>query len=112
MPDPTILVATVTVVFAGRAGGPPEDVATALLEHEDVSTVRVNAHGDPSGYRVDVLDQRYEEASDRASGIAEEVARRLGLTAEVRSVGLVRDSDRVEVFRAGGRGDDLVWGER
>lgn len=107
-----MLVATVVVVFAGEAGGPPEEVATALLEHEDVSTVRVNAHGDPSGYRVDVPDQQYEVASERASGIAEEVAERLDLTAEVLSVGLVRDSDRVEVFRAGERGDDLVWGKR
>lgn len=112
-PEPHVLVASVTVVF-GPGGGhaEPEAVAAGLLDHDDVSTVRINAHGCASGYRVDVTGPSLQDAAGRASALATEVAARLDLSAEVVSVGLTRDYDRTEVFRIGDRGDELVWGER
>jgi hypothetical protein len=110
---PHVLVASVTVVFgqgAGQAG--PEAVAAGLLDHDDVSTVRISAHGSSSAYRVDVTGLSLEDAAGRASALATEVAERLELSAEIVSVGLTRDQDRTEVFRLGERGDELVWGER
>ena len=112
-PAPSLLVATVTVVFAGPlADATPEQVAASLLRHEDVSTVRIDDHGAASSYRVDVVGPVLEEAAERATALAEEVAGPLDLRAEVVSVGLMRDDDRTEVFRIGDRGEDLVWGER
>ena len=71
--DSQVLVATVTAVFAAGAGdgeqaGSPEELAAALLDHEDVTTVRVNAHGMASGYRVDVADDAPADAADSALG--------------------------------------------
>lgn len=110
-----VLVATVTVVFGatGAAAGPsPARVAEELLAHDHVTTVRIGAHGRPSGFRVDVEGDDHAAAAAWAAGIAPDVATRLGLDAEVLAVGLVRDDVRVEVFRIGeGRGDP-VWGER
>jgi hypothetical protein len=108
-----LLVASVTVVFGPDGGhAEPEAVAAGLLDHDEVSTVRINAHGSASGYRVDVMGPSLEEAAGHASALAAEVAARLDLRAEVLSVGLTRDDDRREVFRIGDRGDELVWGER
>jgi hypothetical protein len=107
------LVATVTVVFAGAPeGAPPEAVAARLLREEDVSTVRIERHGRPSAYRVDVREASYEDAAERAAALAAEAADDLGLEAEVISVGLLRDDDRTEVFRVGERRDEEIWGER
>ena len=107
---PEVLVASVTVVFGGAAG--PERIAEGLLAHDEVTTVRINPHGAASGYRVDVVADTYELAAERAAGLAGTVAAEVDAEAEVVSVGLVRDADRVEVFRLGERGDELVWGER
>lgn len=107
------LVAAVTVVYAAQpdgAGGSPEDVAATLLEQEAVSTVRVGAHGGASGFRVDVPARPHDEAVEYASAIAHDVAGACGLLADVLSVGLVRDRDRVEVHRTGPVGDELIWG--
>jgi hypothetical protein len=110
--DQPVLVATVTVVFDARAGegAAPEQIAESLLSHDEVTTVRIGAHGRASGYRVDVAGDSYEAAVERARGIAGAVACRLDVEADVLSVGLVRDDERVEVFRVGQRGSDPVWG--
>lgn len=108
-------MATVTVVFTTRPevdAARPEDVAEALLDHDQVSTVRVNDHGAGSGYRVDVAAATCEDAGAQAADIAYAVAAHLGLAARIVSVGVVRDRDRVEIYRTGQRGEDLVWGER
>jgi len=97
-----VLVASVTVVFSARPGADatrPGRVADALLARESVSTVHINPHGSPSGCRVDVAGESYALAVTQATDVVEAVAEALGLKAEVLSVGLVTDDDRVEIFR-------------
>ncbi len=107
-------MAAVTVVFdrLSLLSAEPADVATQLLASEDVITVRVSAHGRPSGYRVDVTNRPVEEAAACATDICARVASELRLSSQVISVGLSRDDERIEIYRLGARGTDLVWGER
>ena len=115
MPDDAhVLVASATVVFApaNGAAASPEDVAAALLAQEEVSTVRISAHGEASAFRVDVGAADHEAATDHAGELAHRVAHDLGLGADVVSVGLLREEDRVEVFRVGEAGDEPTWGKR
>jgi hypothetical protein len=113
MPD--VLVASVTAVFTPvetDAAGPAE-IAEALLEREHVMTVRVGPHGGPSVYRVDVPgDGSHENAAAEASAVARAVAEDLGLSVDIVSVGLLTDETREEIFRAGTRIDEPVWGGR
>lgn len=113
MPTPAtpLLIATVTAVFDADAtgGGSADDVATALLAHEEVCTVRIGAHGARSVYRVDVAGPADERTADRVAEVARDVASELGLTVQVDAVGLVREEDRVELFHRGPR-TDPVWG--
>jgi hypothetical protein len=87
-------------------------VAAALLDHDEVSTVRIGPHGAPSSFRVDVGAESHTLAAAEASAIAATVADELGLVADVVSVGLVTDDARVEVFRVGERGNEPAWGGR
>jgi hypothetical protein len=110
-----VLVATVVAVFGdgdGRPAAEPAAVGQRLLAYEQVVTVRINAHGTPSAFRADVVAPTHHLGVQEASDLARAVAADLGLTVEVASVGLVRDGDRVELFRVGERGGELVWGDR
>jgi len=95
----TILVATVTVVFDGTGGEPaPERFADALLAEQRVTTVRVGDHGSRSVFRADVEagEAGLDGAAATAASIAARVAAALGGRADVLSVALTTDADRIE----------------
>lgn len=78
---------TVTVTFVAPTDTDPEPfahaVADALMGHDHVVTVHVDARGYPAVYRVDV--RRDERAAMEAAALApaRAVAARLGATTEV-----------------------------
>jgi len=95
-----VLIATVTAVF-GATEVTPEKIAEALLEAENVTTVRIDDHGCPSVFRVDVAPGALTAAADEAREVAATVAENLCAAVDVVGVTLTTDNDRIEVFRAG-----------
>lgn len=97
--DEAVVVATVTVVFEPVAAdaATPQQLASALIADERVSTVRVGAHGAPSVYRVDVPGEDPARHEERALSPAERVSDDLGLTFAVASiVDGARNADAVD----------------
>ncbi len=86
--DESIVVATVTVVFAppGEDGPKPDELAAALIADERVSTVRIGGFGAASVYRVDVPAEQPEHHEARALSPVERVADDLGATFSVTSI--------------------------
>lgn len=115
MHDPQVLLATIVARFsAGDTGrqATPDDVASTLLERDEVSTVRIGAHDCPSVIRVDATGPASAETAKSVTDVIRSAAADLDLKVDVTYVGLARDADRVEVFREGMSGDVLSWGER
>ena len=86
--DEAVVVTTVTVVFAPVAAdaATPQEIASALIADERVTTVRVGAYGAPSVYRVDVPAEGPERHRERALSPVERVADELGVSFAVASV--------------------------
>jgi hypothetical protein len=77
--EPTVLVATVTVELAAEDAGSAAAVASALLEDDAVSTVRIERAGVPSVLRVDVPAGDEHEMRARALRPVAAVADLLGV---------------------------------
>jgi hypothetical protein len=86
--DEAVVVATVTVVFEPVAAdaATPQQIASALIADERVSTVRIGAFGAPSVYRVDVPVEGPERHEERALSPVDRVADELGVRFAVASV--------------------------
>lgn len=86
--DEAVVVATVTVVLEPVAANAatPQQIASALIADERVSTVRVGGYGAPTVYRVDVPAEGPEHHEQRALSPVERVADELGLRFAVASI--------------------------
>lgn len=99
-----VLVATVTAVFerSGASDEPtPTQIAATLIALEPVTTVRIDAHGRPSVFRVDVPDGDLRRAAAAARAIATGVAAALEVGVTILSIALATEDERAEVFREG-----------
>ena len=93
--EPELYLATVSVVYAARDGVDLRTASGALLEREEVVTVRIGRSEDePTVFRADVAGPTPEERRAGAARIATEVAARMGVAHRVVDVELAGPSTR------------------
>jgi hypothetical protein len=90
---PLVSVAAVTFELSGNVAPQPAELADALMACTDVCTVRIHA-GEPSVYRIDLVEPSPEAVAQAAVEPILTVGRRFGLDAVVREISVSDDRDR------------------